>query len=1065
MATPATPLVRPPFRAVLFWTVFSLLMVPLFARERPVTRAFDIPGSDAVTALKRFTEQSGNQVIFLEDALENTFTPAIKGEYTPSDAMQRLLAGTGLKADRDEKSGSFAVTRSLATPRDPNVERAPTSRRGPESNGESPITEKKVELPVFEVMAGKVLNMDIKRSRDDAQPYVVFDRTRMSDSGAPSIGEFLKQRLPSNSTSTTGSQTTAAASGGDTSRINLHGLGINQTLVLIDGHRAAGNTISGTPGQADINGIPISAVERIEILPATASGIYGGGATGGVVNIVLRRDYAGVEARATYDNTFDTDSGKYTAELSGGMTLEGGKTTVMLSALYQNGNAVSIGDRDLLQRGVAHIIARDPNFYYGSSPPLAATPNIRSANGTNLVLKNGTPLNSPVTFVPDGYLGRAAGDGGAALVGNAGRFNLTSPENASHTGTSIAGTRAPFYVVTERQTLLGTLRRSFTPWLQTFVDLRFENNRSPRPFGTNLVAYQLSASAPTNPFQQDIMFTMTAPGSDGSTVQRNRKRHLVAGIMLKLPANWTATIDYTWDENRISYKEWNSNLGGPTTAPLALVTAIAAGEIDPLRDTRVYPVNLLPYQWASGGGPNQTVFNGIAARVGGSVMQLPAGPATLTSLIEHRGEKIADSATYSLRRTPIFFFVPWREQLTDSASVEANVPLLDAKQHVPGVEALDLQFAARHDRYETHGVTAATFATTLEAARAQPITRATNKVSSTDYTTAIRWRVSKDLMVRTSFSTGFLPPSVSQILPNPPVENLNMIVGDPRRGGTSYLLPIDVGGGNPNLKPETSTSWTAGAVFAPRWIEGLRLSVDYLRLKKKDNIFGISNQQLHDNEAIFPNRIVRGPNLPGDPAGWAGPIIFRDWSLMNIATAEFESIDVQADYTWITNTMGRVEFYALAAWNTKFDTQLLPTVPRVQNIGIPISQSSPLRFRANGGIKWVVGSWSAGLAANYYSSYFVADPAIASNATVIRRQGNNGEVSDQIYFDVSASYRARPEAGKRWTSDYELSIGVRNILNTKPPVDTFTFAQFTAFSSAFGDARLATYYISLRKKL
>jgi len=72
-----------------------------------------------------------------------------------------------------------------------------------------------------------------------------------------------------------------------------------------------------------LNGIPLAAIERIEVLPTTASGIYGGSATGGVINIILKRDFQGFQTRLTYDNTFDTDSAVRRVDLSAGFNLEG----------------------------------------------------------------------------------------------------------------------------------------------------------------------------------------------------------------------------------------------------------------------------------------------------------------------------------------------------------------------------------------------------------------------------------------------------------------------------------------------------------------------------------------------------------------------------------------------------------------------------------------------------------------------------------------------------------------------------------------------------------------------
>src|SRR5690606_23171872 len=136
--------------------------------------------------------------------------------------------------------------------------------------------------------------------------YVVFDREALKQSGAQNLEAFLRDRLPMNSSGLpNGLRVTQS---GNQSQFNLRGLGANQTLILVDGRRLPpGPALGGAPAQANINGIPMAAIERIEVLPATASGIHGGSATGGVINIIMRQDYAGAEATVSYGNSFKSD--------------------------------------------------------------------------------------------------------------------------------------------------------------------------------------------------------------------------------------------------------------------------------------------------------------------------------------------------------------------------------------------------------------------------------------------------------------------------------------------------------------------------------------------------------------------------------------------------------------------------------------------------------------------------------------------------------------------------------------------------------------------------------------
>src|SRR5262249_10456959 len=133
-------------------------------------------------------------------------------------------------------------------------------------------------IPEILVEGSRSLNTDIRRSEDSPQPYVVFEREEIQRSQSINLGDFLSARLPMN---TSAAQYSGFVNGASvTSSVNLRGLGTNQTLILVDGRRMPGWSSQSTPSQADLNGIPLSAIERIEVLPSTAGGIYGGSATG-----------------------------------------------------------------------------------------------------------------------------------------------------------------------------------------------------------------------------------------------------------------------------------------------------------------------------------------------------------------------------------------------------------------------------------------------------------------------------------------------------------------------------------------------------------------------------------------------------------------------------------------------------------------------------------------------------------------------------------------------------------------------------------------------------------------
>jgi len=322
-----------------------------------------------------------------------------------------------------------------------------------------------------------------------------------------------------------------------------------------------------------------------------------------------------------------------------------------------------------------------------------------------------------------------------------------------------------------------------------------------------------------------------------------------------------------------------------------------------------------------------------------------------------------------------------------------------------------------------------------------------------------------DLMLRASYGTGFLPPSVGQLTSAGPPTGAGQIF-DPRRGNEINTSALAIFGGNTSLRPEKSTSWSVGTVFLPRFAQGLRLSVDYTRIKKSDNISGLSFQGVVDNETLFPGRVTRGPVPPGDPFG-VGPITFLDATSINISRAEVEAYDVALDYRMQTARIGVFDFYSLATWQEHFKTQLLPGAAIVESVGVDSDFGNPIRLKlkANAGLTWKLRHWTLGWTARYFNSYLVADPSQSYNTSKFLIQGSLG-VPSQTYHDIFGSYRFEQESGQSsgkasWLRGLELQAGVRNIFHKEPPLDA---NESVLYYSPFGDPRVSSYYLSVKKE-
>jgi outer membrane receptor protein involved in Fe transport len=1027
---------------------FVAVSVTASASDLKTKHTFSIPSQSMAAALLTFSEQAKIQVMTASADLTGLRSPGVSGEHTVSEALQALLEGSGLKfrvISADAVTVEPAEPRATATPQS-SVD---ADRLDAASENSAALNPAAKGVPEILVSGSRVLNIDIRRDRDDPQPYTIFDQDQIEHSGAGSVEDFLKTRLTMNTQSTTLSQQTAGAFANNSS-INLRGLGANQTLILVDGRRQPSFPNFGNPAQADLNGIPLAAIERVEVLPTTASGIYGGSATGGVVNVVLRRDYEGAEVNVRYEDSIRSDAPTQRVDLAAGLNLFDGKTNVMLAGSYMEGEQPKYGDRDFWLRGRQAILANTGNDYRAlellGDPVLGATTNIRSVGGENLVLDNGTPLGSPITHVPAGYAGLASGDGGAALVAEAGTYNIQSPKAAF----TVGGAATQLGQDPQLKSLSLTVRQEVTSNLQAF--LQASGSRSIQRFdldaiiGQSNAAYTLPSDAVGNPFQQDIRVTVPGTSELRRLQSRTEARSVAAGLIFKLPRKWVTGLDYTWARSEFDYA---SGLTPSMNGPRA---AVASGTIDVLRDATLFPIDFGPYMDGGAGGQGHfdVTLKDTSVRVAGPLWALPGGDMQLSLLTEYREELLGDGSSANRTNTGVFtrFFYPSRSQSVRSAYAELRMPWISARNSLPGVQSLELQLAVRRDDYTIKGTNASILIP--PSGEISGIVRRTSKVDSTDPTLALLYSPVRDIALRASYGTGFLPPSVGQVVPGSPTPVVGIGV-DALRGNTMVGNALYTSGGNPDLRPEDSKSWSAGVIFTPHAVSGLRVSLDYTKIKKTDNIATPSVETLI---SYFPERITRGPNLPGDPAGWAGPITAIDATLINVAKAEVDAYDLQADYAFDT-AVGRFAPFVVASYQTHFLQQFLPNGVVSDYVGI--TSSNPLEWKGNLGLNWSHGAWSAGWTARYFSSYIAA-----TTATINQWQGNAGRVPSQTYHDVFATYRVGAQTGATLLEGTDITLGIRNLFDKEPPFDANN--AYNGYYSTFGDPRLASYWLAIKKR-
>lgn len=1040
--------------------VGALIAVAASAADAPKQR-YDIPAGDAAAALKQFSAASGRETLFAADAVRGVRTAAVRGELTAQEAIAALLGGTGLVAETDAKTGAIAVRRDTPVEAK-NAPSRPAERAAAEEAG-ARIRDGVVQLDAFEVFGSKSINLDLPRTRDDAQPYVVFSGEQIAQAQVANLQDFFRSRLPM---ATNIGLSTFAGGSAFSQSVNLRGIGTNQTLILVDGRRLPTFVVPGSLGgpiTPDINGIPMSAIERIEVLPSTASGIYGGGATGGVINIITRKDYSGGEVTLNYVNTFDTDAARRRADLNFSTSLRGGATVITLTGSWQDANALLTQDRDFAVRARRSAFANNPAIITGATnPPRGYTTNIRSRNGANLVLKpeyGGLALPSFFTSVPVGYTGIAS-DNAAALVTNAGRYNLELPSD-QRGGRSFLTTKA-----SPLDSVGLAVRQKMTSWLEGYLDYQRNVNRAA---SSSLASSQISgrftlaAAAPNNPFTTAVNVSYPFTGLWSNSRTENTVTRVTGGLVAKLPGDWQAGLDYVW--GRSAYRN-------VLDAPLlrsTFGTALSSGVLDALRDLNARPFDYQPYL-VSGqilddtGGSRTSAFT---LRASGPTVRLPAGPLVVSASGEWREDRTlasVSSTTNASAATPNYAYTPELTGEGHSGYVEAKVPLLAASDSRSKRAQFEAQVAGRYDSFSATTLAAVEFPSVPSKAGPFPdVPMQTRNFSATSFTAGLRYVPVQDLVLRASFGTGFLAPNTSQLI-GPRSFPSFLSLSDPKRGG----VPQDVGpvdyrlGGNPNLKPEKSNSYSAGFIYTPRYWSGFRLSVDYTKIEKTDEITFLTDQQLIDYEdSLATGSIVRAPLTAADAAaGYTGGVITAMTNLArNIARREVEAIDFQADYNRKT-VMGEFSIYAVATWNRRFASRVVPSDALLNQVGY---LSSPLRWKGNAGFNWNLGSWKAGWNAQYYDSQFVyTSTSRALSASTVLTQGADRWPS-QFYHDLFVGYEfgRNGENWRRPLSGVQITVGLQNVFNREPPLRAGV-DEMGGFQN-IEDPRLRRYSLTFRK--
>lgn len=629
----------------------------------------------------------------------------------------------------------------------------------------------------------------VRKDLNSVGPVTILTAPEIAATGISSL-EVLLQRMPS-SAGSGGNQTSAywVSNGWGTPQINLRGMGINRTLVLLNGRRLV-NGGTGANTAVDLSMIPVSIIERIEVLKDGASAVYGADAVAGVVNIITKQRFEGVETTAKVGAAFDGDGEEVQLDLTWGVTNDRG--SLMASVSYQDTGEVFMPDRvDCPKSEVNGALV-----CVGSS----------STIGGRALLPDGTRIN----FNQD-----PNGDGDAwhlydPLIDN---FDYNQSFNAVNPLERLSFSAFGNYELTDRVEIIG--------------ELMFTNRQTGQPASpTTVNNIPIPASHPTNPTGQDLFVERRrmAESGDRNFFQETNTYRIVVGIQSEINDAWS--WDVTYNLGRNTGTDGSTNIVNLVRLNETLDTAVCGSGGIPCADILGYgdiTPEVFDYILFTMNGTGGNEQESLSANISGQLFDIPAGPVMMAAGVESRQDKgwrdpdslVVIGSANTNAADPISGTVK-----TDEIYIELGLPLLSGMRFT---EALDLDLAFRYSDYETFG-------------------------STDNYKIGLNWQVVPSFKLRANYATSFRVPNVNELFGG--VAEGNLTTTDPC-SGWSALPPTSVVyincqadgvppgftqlgntilttvGGNTALNPETADTFTLGLVFQPSFVDGLSVTLDY----------------------------------------------------------------------------------------------------------------------------------------------------------------------------------------------------------------------------------------------
>ncbi|MGZ8346472.1 MAG: TonB-dependent receptor domain-containing protein [Allosphingosinicella sp.] len=784
-------------------------------------------------------------------------------------------------------------------------------------------------------------------------PLIDLDRTDIAASTAVTTDRLIRE-LPQVFDLGV-SENSRGQSGGNSNitygnSVNLRGIGPYATLVLVGGHRVVSNTRSVDPSI-----IPMLGLERVEVVADGASAIYGSDAVAGVVNLIPRRSFEGVEATARYGVAEDYD--EYQVGVAVGHVWSTGQVMVAYEHAFRD-----------------NLSGDDRTFF---------TNDLRSSGGRDFRVSQCDP--------------------GTIVVGGVNYAIPAGGVTAANRSSLVAGTRnlcdsndaQDLFPETSYDSVVATFSQDITDWLTFFADgfySRRDFERGGAYAAANLTVPNTNAFfvAPpgTNPASVTVQYNFGRDFPLNPSTGFTRSWQGTGGLRFSLPHEWQLETSFGYGDSR---DESNSFFG---TNNAALTTALRSSNpataFDPFGLHRTNPTVLAGLANQIFLAPTlnrlslyEATANGPLFSIGGNQVRLAVGY-----------ERQEIESDLGLARgnpgTPIVFRSFDRQ--VDSGYAELFLPFFGSGNARPGLERLELSAAIRYDNYSDVG-------------------------STTNPKFGIVWGPLRNLRFRASYGTSFRAPLFSQIFGNTNalfVQNYS----DPTQGG-ALVVGVARSGPNTDLTPEEATTWTAGVDWEPVRGARLSVTyfdVDYrgqvetylsdLTILGREAQFAGTGIILRGAAAAaeVARLLAEGLTVQGV---LPNPVtLFVDGRNANLGQSRTRGVDVEASYRTDLDDMGSLSFNVAGTYLTDYDLAQTPTADLLDRLDTIFN---PLRFKVRAFAVWEYENYTTRLQVNHVAGYTndVVSPSekVGSYTTVDVGVGFNvGDPDSRDFFDSQFTF-------------------------------------------------------------